>query len=116
MFYSDSQLPEKLTDKEKKIYRALAASKAVNSCIINEGLAIPDAVTEIDSNPKPDIPMLMFVSDGQETGVENWLDIQKDYITDLKNAEVIELDCGHYVHNFMQDKIAEKILEFIETL
>ena len=116
LFYSDSQLPEKLTDKEKKIYRALAASKAVNTCIINEGLAISDAVTEIDRNPKPDIPMLMFVSDGHETGVENWIDIQSDYISDLTNAEVIELDCGHYVHNYRQDIIAEKLVEFIESL
>ena len=79
-------------------------------------MAIPDAVTEIDRKPKPDIPMLLFVSDGQETGVENWIDIQSDYISDLTNAEVIELDCGHYVHNFRQDIIAEKLVEFIESL
>ena len=66
--------------------------KAVNTCIINEGLAVPDAVTEIDSNPKPDVPMLMFVSDGRETGVKNWKDIQNEYSSDLTNAEVIELD------------------------
>lgn len=116
LYYSDSQLPEKLSDKEKKIYRALAAKKAVNTCIINEGLAVPDAVTEIDSNPKPDVPMLMFVSDGRETGVKNWKDIQNEYSSDLTNAEVIELDCGHYVHNFMQDKIAGKIIKFVEAL
>ena len=116
LYYSDSQLPEKLSDKEKKIYRALAAKKAVNTCIINEGLAVPDAVTEIDSNPKPDVPMLMFVSDGRETGVKNWKDIQNEYSSDLTNAEVIELDCGHYVHNFKQDKIAGKITEFVEAL
>jgi len=58
----------------------------------------------------------MFVSDGHETGVENWIDIQSDYISDLTNAEVIELDCGHYVHNIRQDKIAEKLVEFIGAL
>lgn len=61
-----------------------------------------NTLTEIDRNPKPDIPMLMFVSDGHETGVENWIDIQSDYISDLTNAEVIELDCGHYVHHFRE--------------
>ena len=74
-----------------------------------------NTLTEIDRNPKPDIPMLMFVSDGHETGVENWIDIQSDYISDLTNAEVIELDCGHYVHNYRQDIIAEKLVEFIES-
>ena len=115
-YYSDSSLPENLTEEEKKIYRALAARIAVNVCVINEGLAIPDAVTEIDNKPKPDVPMLMFVSDGRETGVENWLSIQNDYASDLARAEVIELDCGHYVHNFMQDKIAERITIFVESL
>ena len=60
--------------------------------------------------------MLMFVSDGLETGVKNWKDIQNEYSSDLTNAEVIELDCGHYVHNFMQDKIVEKIIKFVEAL
>lgn len=115
-YYSDSSLPEKLTEYEKNIYKAIGARIAVNPCIINEGLAVPDAVKKIDSKPKPDIPMLMFVSDGRETGVDNWLDLQNDYISDLTNAEVIELDCGHYVHNFMQDKIAEKITEFVGSL
>ncbi len=34
----------------------------------------------------------------------------------LTNAEVIQLDCGHYVHNYRQDIIAEKLVEFIESL
>ena len=36
-----------------------------------------------------------------------------DYVSDLTNAKVIELGCGHYVHNFMQDRIAKDIKEFI---
>lgn len=115
-FYLDNSLPEKLTKEEKKIYRAIAVRIAVNNCIINEGLAISDAVKEIDGELKPDIPMLMFVSDGKETGVESWMDIQKDYASNLTNSEVIELGCGHYVHNFMQDQIAEKMRSFIEML
>ena len=36
-----------------------------------------------------------------------------DYVSDLTDAKVVELGCGHYVHNFMQDRIAEDIREFI---
>ena len=32
-----------------------------------------------------------------------------EYASDLTNAKVIELDCGHYVHNFQQEQIAEEI-------
>ena len=55
----------------------------------------------------------MFVSDGKEVRSLNWGGAHHDYAADLTNAEVIELDCGHYVHNFEQDLIAEKIREFI---
>lgn len=116
LFYTDSALPEKLTKDEKKIYKALAAKKAVNCDVRNEGLAIPDACSEIDSKPKPDVPMLMFVSDGKETGVANWADIQKEYACDLTNAKTIELGCGHYVHNFKQEEISKEIREFTKNL
>lgn len=115
-YYLDDSLPEKLTKEEKAIYRAIAVRIAVNNCIVNEGLAIPNAVKEIESKPIPDIPMLMFVSNGKGTGVDNWRDIQDEYASELTNAEVIELDCGHYVHNFEYDRIADYVKVFVETL
>ena len=48
---------------------------------------------KIDGAPKPDIPMLMFVSDGKETGIEKWSEIQKEYASELSNATVVELEC-----------------------
>ena len=73
-------------------------------------------VKKIDGAPKPDIPMLMFVSDGKETGIEKWSEIQKEYASELSNATVIELDCGHYVHNYKQEQISEEMKEFIENI
>ena len=115
-YYSDSSLPQGLSEDEKDLYRAIACKIAVNDDVINEGLAIPDAVKKIDGAPKPDIPMLMFVSDGKETGIEKWSDIQKEYASELSNATVIELDCGHYVHNYKQEQISEKMKEFIGNI
>lgn len=115
-FYMDGALPEKITAEEKRIYRAIAVRIAVNDCIMNEGLAVPDAVKEIDSNSTPDIPMLMFVSDGKETGTDNWIDVQHEYASEITGAKVIELDCGHYVHNFEQDRIADSVKDFVEAL
>ena len=111
-FYSDSSLPSILSKEEKKLYRAIACRKVVNLDVINEGLSITEAVSEIDSKPKPDVPMIMFISDGKEVQGTNWIESHYDYASDLANAKVIELDCGHYVHNFMQDRIAEEIREF----
>ena len=108
-YYSDKMLPEKLSKNEKKLYRALAAKIAVNIDIFKEGKAIPDACKIIDSKPIPDIPILLFVSDGKETKALNWVHNQRDFAAAHKNAEVVELDCGHYVHNFEYDKISREV-------
>ena len=115
-YYADSTLPDSLTKDEKALYRAIGAKKAVNIDIINEGLAISDVIKEIESAVKPDIPMLMFVSDGKETGLDCWEQVQKDYTADLTYAKVITLDCGHYVHNFEQESISGEMKSFIESL
>ena len=116
LYYSDSLLPQGLSEDEKQLYRAIGCKIAVNDAVINEGLAIPDAVKKIDGVPKPNIPMLMYVSDGKETGVEKWVDIQKEYASELSNATVIELDCGHYVHNHKQEQISKEMKEFINKI
>lgn len=115
-FYTDGSLPQALSKEEKEIYKAIGCRIAVNEDIIYEGQAIPEACKTIDSAPKPDIPMLMFVSDGKETGIDNWIEVQKEYASDLSDAKVIELDCGHYVHNLKQEQIRNDMKEFIESL
>lgn len=115
-YYSDGSLPSELSKEEKELYRAIACKIAVNVDIINEGQAITDAVREIDSKPKPDVPMIMFVSDGTEVKGTDWIEKHYEYASDLTNAKVIELGCGHYVHNFKQDQISVEMKEFINKL
>ena len=57
--------------------------------------------------------MIMFLSDGKEVKGTDWIENHYDYVSDLTDAKVIELDCGHSVHNFKQDQIAEEIREFL---
>lgn len=116
LFYTDSSLPSALDENDKKLYKAIAAKIAVNCDIIYESNAIPDACAEIDSMPIPDVPTLLFVSDGSEVDVPSWISAQKDYAEKISDAEVIELGCGHYVHNFRQKEIAEKMNGFISSI
>ncbi len=116
LFYTDSSLPAALDENDKKLYKAIAAKIAVNCDIIYESNAIPDACAEIDSMPIPDVPTLLFVSDGSEVDVPSWISAQKDYAEKISDAEVIELGCGHYVHNFRQKEIAEKMNGFISSI
>ena len=114
-YYSDSFLPDALTAEEKDLYRAIASRNTVNVDVVNEGRAIADAVQLIDSKPKPDVPMLMFISDGEETKGSDWIGNHYLYAEDLTNARVIELDCGHYVHYFKAEEIASEMRTFIEN-
>lgn len=114
-YYSDSFLPDALTAEEKDLYRAIASRNTVNVDVVNEGRAIADAVQLIDSKPKPDVPMLMFISDGEETKGSDWIGNHYLYAEDLTNARVIELGCGHYVHYFKAEEIASEMRTFIEN-
>ena len=114
-FYGDSTLPDNLTKHEKEVYRAIACQKAVNDDVINETRAISDAVEQIDKKPIPGIPMLMFSSNGNDTGLDNWVQIQKDFAKGNK-AELVELDCGHSVHNEKTEEVSGKMMTFIASL
>jgi pimeloyl-ACP methyl ester carboxylesterase len=116
MFFSDSALSDSLTQDEKAIYRALASSKFCNKKVRNEGKHILEAIDMINSNPNPDLPVLMFISDGSETGGESWINALKNYASDLTDAQTIDLDCGHAVYALRQKQINEEMREFIENL
>lgn len=115
-FYTDGTLPQALSQEEKNLYKAIGCKIAVNEDVINEGKAIPEACKTIDGMPKPDIPMLLFVSDGKGTGIENWRASQKAFASGLSDEKVIELDCGHYVHNFRQERISNEMKAFLKSL
>ena len=53
------------------------------------------------------------VSDGEDTGVPDWAEIQQDYASGLTRGKVVELGCGHYVHNIRQAQIAEDMKSFL---
>lgn len=100
----------------KRLYTEPLPAKFCNKNVRNEGKHILGAIDMINSKPKPDVPMLMFISDGSETGGESWINALKDYASDLTNAQTIDLDCGHAVYELRQKQINEAMREFIESL
>ena len=116
LLYNDASLPAGLSRDEKALYRAIASRIAVNQTIINEGLAVPAACAAIDAGSKPDVPMLLFVSDGSQTRAKDWVGLQHDFAAELLNARVVELGCGHYVHNFEPERIAAEMRAFFGAL
>ncbi len=108
-----------LTDNEKDIYRAVFFNKTATVTMIDEAKEIQKSAEIVKSNNVPEVPMLMFISNGSGvTGFDKkeWRSIAKKYISNSSNADYIELDCPHYVHNYEYNRISAEIKKFIEFI
>lgn len=103
-----------LTEPEIEQQKLLMYRNAVNIDYVLEGKAVYNNAAGVKSGGALDLPILMFVSNGMEIG-EYWIPCQKRFATQ-NDAQLIQLDCGHYVHNFKPEFIAEKALEYLSTL
>ena len=113
---TDDSVSDNLDQHEKDIYKAIAYTKFANKNAADEGTHLADAINERNAADKPDIPTLLFVADGKETGGQKWLDAMSDYADGLTDAKVIQLDCGHMVAEEKPDEIAETMRGFIAGL
>lgn len=113
---TDSSVSDSLSQHEKDIYKAIAFTKFANRDVANEGTHLASAIDEINSAPKPDVPALLFLSDGKETGGQKWIDAMNDYADGLAKAKVVPLGCGHNVAEEAPEEIEEDMREFIEAL
>lgn len=105
-----------LSDEEKEIYRAVFYSRTATVTMINECAAVKENAKKVESAGVPQVPMLLFISDGSGgTGFdkETWRKIPIEYISQVHNGRYIELDCPHYVHDYEYDAISEYIMEFL---
>ncbi|MBO4242915.1 MAG: alpha/beta hydrolase [Clostridiales bacterium] len=133
LFNAEALLPaltsDDLTEEEKEQYRALTyvmycrgsgATWARESVMTEHALT---AMQEYVNGPIPDVPTLMIVSDGTvmkpvygDDCTEIWRSIHEDYVSRVTVGDIIELDCGHYVHAEMPDQVAAGIEEFLDSL
>lgn len=107
-----------LTDDEKDLYKTIFYRRTATSTMLNEVLEVKNNAKKISQNTMPNIPVLMFVSNGIGTGwnENNWKKIQKTTAKELKNSEIIYLNCPHYLHDIEYKKISKKSINFIEKI
>lgn len=104
-----------LTDEEKEIYRAVFYSGTATEPMLAETQYIKQSAAVVDANPMPQIPMLLFCSDGTGTSfdTDTWRGLQHDFAAVIDGCRVVELDCPHYVHDHEYERISRDILEFL---
>ncbi len=107
-----------LTEEEKEIYKAVFFSRTATTTMMNEVSSIKENAKTVENAGIPQVPMLLFVSNGTGTGWEQeaWRNYQKDYIKEVSNGKLVELNCSHYVHDHEYELIAEEMREFISAL
>lgn len=115
---SDAITNGTLTNEEKEIYRAIFYNRTATTTMLNEVKCIKENASKVELNNIPQVPVLMFASNGEGTGwdKESWRNYQRDYIANVPNSKMIELDCPHYIHDFEYRVISKKIVEFLSYL
>ena len=118
-FSDDTFLPEGdfLSKKEEKIYLALLNRIGNNIDVANEASKAKENAEVVSSGIKPNIPMLLFLSEKKLDGSnELWKKVSFNYTEDLNYVCYVELDCGHYIFHFETDRITEEINIFLQDL
>ena len=112
---SDAIINGTLSNKEKEVYRAVFYDRTATITMLNEVKSIKENASKVEADNTPQIPMLLFVSNGDGTGwdKETWRSYQREYIANIENSKMIELDCPHYVHDYEYKEISESIIAFL---
>ena len=106
-----------LTQQEQDVYRAVFYRRTMTSDMVNEALCVKESAKKVAGGGIPQVPFLLFCSDGSGgTGFskDDWRAIQAGFAADCRDAQVVYLDCGHYVHDYEYDRIAGEIKNFLK--
>lgn len=110
-----SDVEEGYTDTEWKQYTALVCRNMANDTVCHEDEAIDQVCEEINAAALPDTPTLQFIST-YNSNYEYWKSNHQELVDASSFGELIELDCGHYLHQYESERIAEEMKNFIEGL
>lgn len=107
-----------LTKEEKELYKVIFYRRTATETMLTEVQEIKTNASKVKEGGVPNIPILMFSSNGKGTGWNEdiWRTLQKNYIQNAEDGEIINLDCSHYVHDIEYRKIANETEMFIRNL
>ena len=107
-----------LTGEEKRIIGELSVRNTLNCDVVSEFKDIPNIGATVNSTPHPAQPCIHFIAqrDSVLSWAEKWRRLHQEYADASVDGKLIQLNCGHYVHNFEYKKIAEEIRELAKRL
>ncbi len=107
-----------LSEEEKELYRTIFYRRTATETMLIEIEEIKSSAKKVMADGAPTVPILMFLSNGQNTGWDEitWRGFQKNYIQSCKSGTLVELNCSHYVHDIEYEKIAKEIKTYMTNL
>ena len=82
---------------------------------LNEIEHLVDNTEKVKNLPLPTATPIYFFISGKN-GIKDWEDILISYLSDFEISKHLTLNCGHYVHKYEAEKIAEEINKFIKSI
>ena len=105
-----------LNENDQAIYADVFRYRTYTPDMLREMKDFAQNIKLVKSSPTPvDVPLLLFSSDfGGNPKYAKFLRFHKEFAASFKHAKHIELACGHYVHSFEPERIANEIKAFLK--
>lgn len=103
------------TPDEQKQTKLLLQRNFYNKNVMDEILTIFTNAKTIEDSGIPKLPVLFFTAPAGEP--QWWVNAQNNFVeADSDNVTAITFTCGHYIHQFEPEHIAEESKKFIDNL
>lgn len=103
-----------LTKAEIAQYKYLTYKMLLNNDVIAESEAVISNAKKVQKGGTPNIPMLLFSSNGDGLGGSKWVECERNFASQSKKIKMIQLNCGHMIHYYKSKYIAQKTKRFLK--
>ncbi|WP_141434272.1 alpha/beta hydrolase [Bacillus sp. 03113] len=105
-----------LTKAEIAQNKYLTYKMTLNDDVIAESRAISSNAKKVQKGGMPNIPMLLFSSNGDSTGLgDKWVQSERNFASQSDKIKLIQLDCGHMIHYYKSDYIVQETKKFLQS-
>ena len=115
---SQPQLTENhLTEEQKDEYRALFYRHGLAIGPKRESRAVWENARTVLAGAPVRVPMLLLVSDGRWIvfpDKADWRELQREFAGEQSDRRLVELECGHYIHQYLTENVAACILGWLD--
>ena len=109
-----SRMGKEFSPEEEKTAMALVCSRYCNETYAHEADYLISDRDLVESRKMPDVPTLLIVSDGSI--FNGWIDLEKEYASQISDATTVQLNCGHAVFSYEPDACEKAMRDFINRL